>query len=121
MKLLVIISALIAATVAEPGYGYGGYGHRGYGYSGYGHHLGKRSAEAEPEAAPSAEPKATAAAEPEATAVAEPGYGYYGGYGHRYGYGGYGLGYGYGGYGHRGYIGKRSADAEPGYGGYGYR
>merc|ERR1712241_1250367 len=60
------------------GYGYGGYGGYGLGYGGY--YRGKRSAEADAEAA--------------------PWYGYGGyGYGRGYGYGGYG-GYGYG----RGYY-----------------
>ena len=146
---------------------YGGYGHglyaRAYGYGpgvayhgtgtsyvhqgiqGLPHHLGKREAEASPEAAPDAE------ASPEAEADPEAYYGYYG-YGlgvarHPYGasyvgptvYGypsayRYGLGHyrGYGLYGHYGHYGKREAEAAPeaeadpeadahfGYG-YGYR
>merc|ERR1712179_471795 len=77
---------------ADPWYGYYGYGlHRPYGYGyygyrpcGYGYYYGKRSAEAEPEAAPTAD----AAASPDADA-------WYGSYGyglHRpYGYGYYGY------------------------------
>merc|ERR1712121_184112 len=73
------------------GLGYAGYGYP-YGYSGYyGHYLGKRSADAEPEA------KADAAL-------------LYG----AYGYGGYGLGYaGYAGYGY-------AAPYSYGYAGYPY-
>merc|ERR1712080_267581 len=54
------------------GYGYGGYG-LGYGRGYYGHYLGKRSADAAPEA----------------DAWYGRGYGY--GYGRGYGYGGYGY------------------------------
>merc|ERR1712019_84380 len=61
------------------GYGLGAYRYGGYPYAhhyGYGHYLGKRSADAEPEA----------------DAAADAYYGYYGrGY---YGYPGYGYGYG---------------------------
>merc|ERR1711894_659063 len=75
-------------------YGYGYYGYRPYGY---GYYYGKRSAEAEPEAAPTAD----AAASPDADAW----YGYYGRpYAYGYGYRPYGYGY---------YYGKRSAEAEP--------
>merc|ERR1711862_220091 len=69
------------------GLGYAGYGlgHVGYGYpyaAGY-HYLGKRSADAEPEAKADADPALLYGA---------------------YGYGGYGLGYrGYAGYGYSGY------------------
>merc|ERR1711902_109258 len=82
------------------GYGYYGYGLRPYGYRAYyGYpyrygYYGKRSADAEPEAA--------------ANADADAYYGYYG-YGLRpYGYRAYGYGYPY----RYGYYGKRSADAE---------
>merc|ERR1712179_661208 len=62
----------------DPWYGYYGYGlHRPYGYGyygyrpyGYGYYYGKRSADADPEAAPTAD----AAASPDADAW----YGYYG-------------------------------------------
>ena len=89
-----------AEADAEPHYGYAGYGYGlpGYSYARFGgHYLGKRSADAEPEA--------------EAEADAEPGY-----YVGRtiYGYPGYGYGYGY----H--HYGKRSAEAEPAYGYYGH-
>merc|ERR1712212_864458 len=102
------------AGYAGYGYGLGAYGYaRRYGYRGYyGHYLGKRSADAEPEA------KADADA-----ALLYGAYGYglpYAGYaGYGYGAYGYGLGaYGYARpYGYRGYyghyLGKRSADAEP--------
>merc|ERR1711955_123244 len=124
------------AALLYGAYGYGGYaapyplGYAGYaGYAGYGgyaygaypytygaHYLGKRSADAEPEA------KADAALL----------YGAYG-YGASPYYGGYSLGYAaspyYGGYAYGArYLGKRSADAEPKadadaallYGSYGY-
>merc|ERR1711872_1067743 len=113
------------------GLGYAGYGlgYAGYGYpyaaGYYGHYLGKRSADAEPEADADA-------------ALLYGAYGY-GGYGlgyAGYGYGAYpyAAGYAYGGYpyAYGAYYGKRSADAEPeaeadaallygayGYGGYG--
>merc|ERR1712072_769348 len=87
MKCVVALLAFAAMVAAEAdpyygyyghGYGHHGYGHRyyghGYGHHGYyGHHLGKRSAAAEPTAA--------------ADADAAPWYGY--GYGHGY----YGHGY----------------------------
>ena len=113
------IAALVAAATAEPyygGYGYGGYGHGGYaGHYGGGSSyvgrtiwgLGKRSADAEPEA------EATPVAAPEATPEADPYYGYYGQYAwpSAYGYGVSSTCYGC--------RGKRSADPEPYYG-YGY-
>jgi len=114
MKVFVI-AALVAAATAEPyygGYGYGGY-HRGIaghptGTSYVGRTiwgLGKRSADAEPEA--------EAVAAPEAAPEAEPHYGYYGQYAwpSAYGYGVSSTCYGC--------RGKRSADPEPYYG-YGY-
>merc|ERR1712215_193505 len=93
-----------AKPEADPYYGYYGLGYHGYGYGlraygygypyAYGHYgyYGKRSAVAEPAAAPEAE------------AAADPYYGYYGlgyhGLGYR-AYGGYyGHGLGYYGYGH---------------------
>merc|ERR1712177_70032 len=117
------------AGLGYAGLGYAGLGYAGYGYPyagyGYGHYLGKRSADAEPEA--EADP-----------ALLYGAYGYTG-----LGYGGYrGLGYSanagypYTGYGYSAYspytfghyLGKRSADAEPKaeadpallYGAYGY-
>merc|ERR1719188_40411 len=135
MKFFLLALALAAVSAepeSKPYYGYGGYGGYGLGYGGYGRYLGKRSADAEPEADPLlvgyypygngyALPtvyygyhligKRSADAEPESKPY------YYGGL-----YGGYGgL---YGGNGH--YLGKRSADAESKpyyygglYGGYG--
>merc|ERR1711992_283082 len=111
MKLL-ISACLVALALADaepkanadPYYGYYGLGYHGLGYGlrtygygypyAYGHYgyYGKRSADAEPAAAPEAEPEA------------DPYYGYYGlgyhGLGYR-AYGGYyGHGLGYYGYGH---------------------
>merc|ERR1712002_171833 len=105
-KIFVVLSAVVAATYAEADAGLLGLGLYGYGHAGYvgyglksapcvnaanvpvpctGHYIGKREAEAAPEA--------------------DAGYlGYLGGY-----YGGY-PGY-FGGYGH--YIGKREAEAAP--------
>merc|ERR1712126_617495 len=144
-----VAACLVAAAFAEPeakadadaallygAYGYAGYaGYAGYpyalGYSGYAgypyaygaygaHYIGKREAEAEPEADP---------------ALLYGAYGYagyagypyaglrtYAGYPYATAYGAYP--YAYGAYGH--YLGKRSADAEPEadaallYGAYGY-
>merc|ERR1712121_547588 len=73
--------------------GYYGLGHHYGGYYGYPYYYGKRSADAEPVAAPEADAKAEA----------DPWYGYYG-LGHLYG-GYYGYPYSY--------YGKRFADAEP--------
>merc|ERR1711935_358332 len=149
------------AALLYGAYGYGGYaspytlGYKGYaGYAAYagaygtypyagaygGHYIGKRSADAEPEANADAEPEAKADAEPEAKAdagyAASP-YGVWGmglngmgwdgkGWGMGYGaglagpYGAYPHGGAYGGH----YFGKRSADAEPKadafYGAYGF-
>jgi len=99
-----------ADAEADPGYGHGvyrSYGAYPYGYRTYGAYpysygyYGKRSADAEPEAAADAE--------------ADPAllYGAYG-YGHTYGAYPYAYGYGqtYGAYPYT-YYGKRSADAEP--------
>merc|ERR1712003_391141 len=144
-----VAACLVAAAFAEPeakadadaallygAYGYAGYaGYAGYpyalvysGYAGYpyaygaygAHYIGKREAEAEPEADP---------------ALLYGAYGYtgyagypyaglsaYAGYPYAAAYGAYP--YAYGAYGH--YLGKRSADAEPEadaallYGAYGY-
>merc|ERR1712133_262625 len=119
----------VADPKADPYLLYGGYyglGHHYGGYYGYPYYYGKRSADAEPVAAPEADAKAEA----------DPWYGhygypYYGYYGKRSAdaeaapapkadpyllYGGYyGLGHLYGGYyGYPySYYGKRSADAEP--------
>merc|ERR1712243_382290 len=143
-----VAACLVAAAFAEPeakadadaallygAYGYAGYsgypyavgysGYAGYPYTygaypySYGHYLGKRSADAEPEA------KADAALLYGAYGYA--GYPYaglrtYGAYPYAAAYGAYP--YTYGAYGH--YLGKRSADAEPEadaallYGAYGY-
>merc|ERR1712134_162030 len=91
------------------GLGYSGLGYAGYGYPyagyGYGHYLGKRSADAEPEADAEAD-----------AALLYGGYGYtglaYSGLGYA-GLGYAGLGYAGLGYGYGHYLGKRSADAEP--------
>merc|ERR1712082_515452 len=96
------------------GLGYAGLGYAGYGYPyagyGYGHYLGKRSADAEPEA------EADPALLYGAYGYAGLGYAGYRGLGYS-AYAGYPYtGYGYSAYspytyGH--YLGKRSADAEP--------
>merc|ERR1712012_710500 len=126
MKLL-ISACLVALALAEaepkadadPYYGYYGLGYHGLGYGlraygygypyAYGHYgyYGKRSADAEPAAAPEAE------------AAVDPYYGYYGlgyhGLGYR-AYGGYyGHGLGYYGYGHGlyGYYGYVSIQLKP--------
>merc|ERR1711929_13638 len=118
---MIAIACLAAVPFAEPeakadadaallyggyyggyGLGYAGYG-LGYGYgypyaAGY-HYLGKRSADAEPEAKADADPALLYGA-------------YYGGLGYAgYGYAGLGYGYPYAAGYH--YLGKRSADAEP--------
>jgi len=117
MKVFMIAALCLAAAVAADAqwYGYGlhqqqwpgvrapGFSSTCYGCRPLGHHLGKREAEAAPEAAPEADA-------------------YYGGYGYGgyggYGYGGYGHGYGYGNYVARspqGLRGKRSAEPYYGY------
>merc|ERR1719251_19368 len=79
---------------------YGAYGYAGYPYAHHALYYGKRSADAEPEAAAEADPALL--------------YGAYGYGAYPYAYGGYRTyGYGYP-YAHHGlYYGKRSADAEP--------
>merc|ERR1740122_182634 len=131
--LVVCFAALVACepeakpeAAADPWYTYGGYRSYGYPYAHHGVYYGKRSADAEPEAA------ATAEADPALLYA-----GAYGAYPYAYsglynGYAGYHAGYAGYPYAHHGlYYGKRSADAEPkadaeadayyGYYGYGAR
>merc|ERR1712133_82827 len=124
-----VAACLVAAAFAEPeakadadaallygAYGYAGYsgypyavgysGYAGYPYTygaypySYGHYLGKRSADAEPEA------KADAA-------LLYGAYGYGLGYAGYSAYGAYPYAYGAYPYAYGAYYGKRSADAEP--------
>merc|ERR1711892_513141 len=136
-KMKFIAAACLAAAFAEPeakadadaadlygAYGYGGHaspyalGYRGYaGYAGYagvygGRYLGKRSADAEPEADANAYYGAYGYSAYGASPYAYSGYRGYSGLAGYTGYSAYGA-YPYAGaYGSH-YIGKRSADAEP--------
>merc|ERR1711955_183414 len=144
-KMKFIAAACADAALLYGAYGYGGYaapyslgysglaGYTGYGGYAYGaypytygaHYLGKRSADAEPEAKADADAALLYGAYGYATSP------YYGGYSLGYAASPYYGGYAYGAYpytyGAR-YLGKRSADAEPEadadaallYGSYGY-